>query len=259
MSRALLADRQGTWLLVGCALVLALAIAGAAADETWQRHAEADLQRVRPDAGGTAILFDATDPLSRAQAAVVQERLRTLETEEIHTGSLVSVWRLGGTPDGPLQRELLLHCPPRQANPIYENPQHAAARFDSLLARPLRRVVAGLPTGTPARWSPIMEALSVVGEAPELRDGVGRHQLILVSDLQQHTPDVSFCSRTPRYDAFRRSRAFERLQLDLRGVAVEVWLVPRAQHDLDAELALRRFWCAYLEAAGAKSVRIERL
>lgn len=259
MKRSMTPDRLGTGLLVGCVVVLVLAIGGAALDEFWQRQADEGLQRVRPSAGRTAIVLDVTDPLNVDQATQLQEHLRGLEAEKFQPGDVVTVWRLGSSPEGPLHRQLLLHCPPRQANPIYQNPIRVAARYDSLFARPLRQVVEKLPTGTPARWSPIMEALRAVSEAPEFRGGVGPHRLILVSDLQQNTTRVTLCTRLPSFDSFRRSQLVSTLLPDLHGVVVEVLFIPRARHDLESELALQHFWRAYFQAAGVPVVQIERL
>jgi hypothetical protein len=252
-------DALGTRLLVGCVVVLVLVIAGATVDETWQRRADEELQRVRPNAGRTAIVLDGTDPMSAGQVAQLQEYLRRLEAEEFQPGDLVTVWSLGSSAEGPLHRELLLHCPPWQANPIYQNPVRVAARYDSLFAWPLRQAVEALSAGAPARWSPIMEALRAVSEAPEFRDDIGRHCLILVSDLQQHTPRISLCTRPPSFNVFRQTRLASSLRPDLRGIAVLVFFVPRARHDLESELALEHFWRAFLKDAGAQSVQFERL
>ncbi len=252
------ADRLGTLLLVACALVLILAVGGAAVVDSWQRRADEKLQHDSPDAGHLAVLLDLSDPTTVDQAAQLEDRLRDIAETDLKPGDVVSVWKLGPSLEGPLHRVLRLHCPRRRVNPVYQNPRHAQERYDSLFVFPLGRICAGLPVDTAGRWSPIMEAICAMTELPELHGG-SRRRLVVMSDLQQNTPTLSFCARQPAFDTFRKTPLFPGLQPDLRGVAVDILFIPRARQDLSIELSRRRFWRSYFLFAGAQSVGFERL
>lgn len=251
-------DRQGAMLIAACAVVLIFALGGAAIVESWQRQAEDQLRRDSPCAGHVSVLLDLSDPPTLDQAAALGDRLLEVAETKLRPGDVVTVWTLGRSAEGPLHRALRLHCPSRRSNPLYQNARRMLERYDSLFTRPLHHLLVQLPASRPARWSPILESISALAELPELR-GNGPRRLLVVSDLQQHTAAISFCARQQSFATFRSSPLASQLRPDLRGVAVEVLLIPRARQELSVELARQRFWRSYFVTAGAQSVEFERL
>lgn len=258
MSRARSSNQIATWLITGCAGVIVLALVCASAFASRQHRAQEELRHARPDAARFAVILDATDPLSAAQVLSLQARLRRLEDEQLRSGDQLSLWMLGSTTEGALQRDLVLICPPRRANPFYENPRMVAAQYDSLFATPVARAVAPLAGVSPTRGSPIVEAVGAVAESPELRSGPGPRCLVLVSDLQQNTSRLSFCAE-PTDTSLWRTGLLHGPYPNLKGVLVVVIFVPRPQINLETELTLRHLWQSYFEAAGAASVEFDRL
>jgi hypothetical protein len=211
----------------------------------------------RPGQGQLAAVVDVTDPLTEPQAVRLEDCLKRLAESQLRPGDVVTVWMLGQSAEGPLQRVLRLHVPPRNSNPLYQNPRETLERYELRFAHPLRLVLTTLPNVLPARWSPIIEAISALADLPELH-GAGTRRLVLASDLEQHSRLVSFLNHQPTFSAFRRTRVGSELPR-LRGVAVELLVIPRPGQDLRVETCREQFWSEYFRAAGASSVELERL
>ena len=258
MNLPLTPDRQGTVLLTLCAMFLLLVLGLVAFVESLQNGAQRQLMQGRPGATQLLVLLDVSDPPTPDQGRQLEERLQYLTETTLQPGDVVTVWTLGESREGPLRRALRMVRPPREANPLFQNPRRTLEQYDSGLTRPLHDLVKGLPDVTPSQWSPILEAINTLAELPELRGG-GERRLLLVSDLAQHSRSVSFLARQPTLESFARDPFATRGRPNLRGVAVGVFVLPRARQNLDVEVARRRFWQAYLRDCGATSVEIERL
>ncbi len=257
MRRPLTPDRQGTRLLAACAVVLALALGGATIVEMWQRRSFEEIERDHPGQGQLTVMVDATDALTMPQTVRLEDHLRRLVEGSLQAGDVVTIWRLGQSAEGPLQRVLRVHVPERHCNPLYQNPRETLEHFEVRLGRPLHAFLTTLLTVSPAHWSPILEAVAALADQPELH-GVGARHLVLVSDLEQHSRFVSFLTHQPTFGAFRMTRTGRELP-DLHGVDVDVVVIARPAEDLQLEVARERFWSEYLRAAGASRVRVERL
>lgn len=257
MSRPPTPDQLGTRVLAGCAVVLVIALGGAMIVESWQRRSTEQIDRDRPGQAQLAAVVDVTDSLTGPQADRLEDRLQRLVETQLKPGDVVTVWALGQSAEGPLQRVLRLHVPPRNGNPLYQNPREMLEDYEIRFSRPVHAFMASLPTVTPARWSPILEAIGALAELPELHSA-GERQLLLASDLQQHSRLASFLSRQPTFAAFRRTRAGRELP-DLHGVVVKVLVIPRPGQDLRLEAGRAHFWSEYFRTAGASSVELERL
>lgn len=257
MRRPLTPDQIGARVLGACAVVLLLALGGAMAVESWQRRSAEEIERDHPGQEQLVALVDATDPLTQAQAAQLEDHLRRVVETQLQPGDVVTLWTLGLSLEGQLHRALRLHMPPRESNPLYQNPREVAGHYDAIFVRPMHAVLAGLSDVSPARWSPIVEAIGALTELPDLR-GRGRSRFVLVSDLEQHSRLASFLARQPSFRAFRRMRAGSALP-DLHGIAVEIVVIPRPGQDLRLEASRAHFWAEYFRAAGASSVAVERL
>jgi len=92
-----------------------------------------------------------------------------------------------------------------------------------------------------------VQAIAVREFAP-LKEGAQR-RLIIVSDLLQHTPELSLYKAVPDIGAFRRSSYGQRVECDLHGVKTQV-------HRLNSATAKRMeevvpFWLDWLMFQGA--------
>ena len=213
----------------------------------------------RPVAGDVVILVDATDPFAPSQVQALAEWLRELQLTELRANERVTLWLLGTTAAGGLERRFCRCYPGREDDVVLHNPAMLAAICDSLFARPLRESLSGLDRVAPARRSAILEAIRELAEQPELL-GTGRpRRLVVVSDLEQNDALLSLCRRVPTFAAFSRSASFGSVRAQLSDVDVDLLYASRGTIDASRSERLREFWREYLLASGAASVRVRRL
>jgi hypothetical protein len=259
MTNAKTLDRHGI-LLIAASLVLLLLIAGVAA---WQDiHTPAlDPETLRAAGkavtGNVTVLLDVTDPLTPKQLAAIGEWARDLDRSTLRPNERVMIWALGVHSEGGLGCIFSRYFPGRVSDPILHNPTLNAARCESLFTRPLVEAVARVASGRHVERSPILESIREISSEPEF-DAQPRRCLVVISDLQQNVPSLSFYRRVPRFSAVRSSRYFSRVRANLSGVAVQVLYVPRGAWDVGRS-DLREFWGDYLISCGASSVSFQRL
>ena len=253
-------DRQGVRQIA--ASVLALGLVGALV--AWQQLRTPVLDPVtlraagQPVRGEVAILLDVTDPLTPSQVAAATEWLRQLELVELLPNEHLTVWALGTWESGGLERVFTRYYPGRESDPILHNPSGSAASCDSLFSRPLRAAVQRAATGRHYPRSPILEAIQEIARQPEFADARIPRHLVVVSDLLQHTPALSFYRRVPSFQAFHQTPQFAALRAELRGVAVDLLYLPRSEVG-GAGARLIEFWREYVVACGSRSVRVRRV
>jgi hypothetical protein len=209
-----------------------------------------------PDTGPTGalvVLLDLTDPLTQQQGA----RLRTLLEDRIANLPQDTMISFGVVSNDEARRgTLYASCKPAdgsEASQIYENPTLIAERFEEDFMRPLR---AGLDEAMRAGVedrSPIMESLqTLIAETPAFETSLGTHELIIVSDLLQHSETLSFY-RGEGWEELRASGGTERLARNLDGAWVSVLRVPRPGASALAREQVDAFWARYFDMQGARA------
>lgn len=253
-------DRQGVWLIAGSVLLLGL-VAGLVA---WRSIRTPRLDPVtmcevgRPVSGEVVILLDVTDPLTRDQQDRLTGWLRGFELTKLRANECLCLWVLGTGEDGGLERRFSRCYPGRDSDPILHNPAMSTAACDSLFTRPLSaKLVAAAPIKS-TRYSFLMEGVREIAEQPEMDAKTGPRRLVVISDLRQNTPGLSFYQGVPSFPAFQNSQSFSDVRADLQGVSVEVLYLSRGAWDACTP-GLRDFWRAYLTECGAASVSLRRL
>jgi len=203
--------------------------------------------------GVLVVLLDLTDPLTPQQGA----RLRTLLDERIadtSQGTMISFGVVSN--DEALRGKLFSSCKPAdgsKASQIYENPSLIAARFQEDFLTPLR---AGLDEAMSAGVedrSPIMESLqTLIAETPAFETSMGPHELLIVSDLLQHSETLSFY-RVEGWEDLRASGGTGRLARNLNGAWVSILRVPRPGASALARDQIDEFWSRYFDMQGARA------
>jgi hypothetical protein len=253
-------NRQGAWLIAGSLLLLCV-VAGVVA---WRSVRTPRLDPVtlcevgQSASGEVVILLDVTDPLTPEQQDRLTEWLREFELTKLHPNECLSLWVLGTGEDGGLERRFRRCYPGRETDPILHNPAMSAAACDSLFTRPLAATLVVSAPVKRSRYSLLLEAIREISEQPELDARSGPRRLIVISDLRQNTPNLSFYDGVPRIAVFQRSRLFAQVRADLQGMWVDVLYLPRGAWDVCTP-DLRDFWRAYLTACGAAAVSFRRL
>lgn len=254
-------DRQGTILLAACSGLLGLGfLLALLVEQATPRLDPVTLRAAgRPSDGSFSVLFDVTDALTAVHVDRFGARLRELEQENLRPNDLVSIWELGATEEGSLRQLYVRYFPGRDANPLWGNPDRAAARCDSLFQAPMLAVLRRLSTRPRADRSPILAALRELSEQADFVTPRSRRELILVSDLEENSSAACFYRTRPSFQTFRASSAFRAVRADLRGVTVRVFYLTRPGVTPTTGAHLRDFWRAYLTACGASAVEMRRL
>ena len=254
-------DRLGLVLIVGSFVFLGLV----AAIVGWRSTTSPHLDPVtlcavgRPVAGEVAILLDVTDSFTPDQHKRVAEWLREYELGALQRNERVSLWALGSSNGGGLERRFCRCYPGRERDSWLHNPASIAATTDSLFTAPLRRAVVDAGQLNPSLRTPLLAAIREISEQPEMADGLIPRHLVVVSDLQENVRGLSFYKSVPTFGAYSRSKHFERTRSVLQGMTVDVLYLPRGDTAALLSPDLPLFWRQYFCACGASAVRIRRL
>lgn len=209
----------------------------------------------------TAILVDASDPLSPTQVKRVREYLEDLR-HRLSLHEWVGLYVLSET-NLVLPSPVFALCNPgsaEEANLLYENPERIRRQFAERFQKPMIAALAQLTTpSAPRATSPILEMIRSVITDRRYRSS-GRRRLIIVSDMLQNTRDYSHYTGDYSFELFRaQAYAREFLNLSMLDVYVEVLYLKRTTTEA---LQTRRhvgFWELYFSAVDATLDRVEPL
>ena len=212
----------------------------------------------------TVLLIDATDKLP----SVVLSRLRSaVERLEDRMGVYDKITILtveGGDASSPVQ-ELFSVCNPGRGKDVSwltDNPEWAEEDWQADFSGPLEAQLAALGALKQANSTPLLEALFLVGQRSDFQTsdagaGVGRRELIVVSDFLHHTAEHShYRGAAPFGDAM--SSAYLRSMMPrLDGVELDTVFVPRPEVASLQNTAHRAFWRDYFRMAGTSADAFE--
>lgn len=191
-------DRIGWFLLIVCA-ILAIALI---------------IEAIRPDPESVltdriAVLIDPTDTLNVRQSRdAVLEVLRLIESAPEYAE--ISLYQVSGDVQFSIQRNFHVRKPHHPDSigwfkSLSVNKKIIARNYEEEFKTPLSENLGGLLTGMGARQSPIIKTLQNISiDAFGSFSGVGRRQLIIVSDMVQHSDDWSFFRDPANFEAFLR-------------------------------------------------------
>lgn len=178
----------------------------------------------------TALLIDATDNLSIQQKQAFLTSFQSLR-DSIPLHGRLDLYFIHSTQSSLLKPVVSL-CNPGHGDeigPLTGNPRHVEQIWQEGFGQPLEREISQLLEASPEKESPIMESIQSVVltslSEPSLRDKPKK--LIIVSDLMQHTPNLSLYRRAPATDTFIQNKSFERMKSDLRDIDISVWMLMR--------------------------------
>ncbi len=204
-----------------------------------------------------AVLVDPSDALTAVQQRSALPRLiealdQVSERAEIRVYSVARIGR-GGNAGADLRL-----CVPRHPESIgwleglWKNRRIAARNYDQDFIEPLRSRLGELLAAPSDSVSPILEAIQAasVDAFPPGSPAVPR-ELIVVSDMAQHSRDLSFFREAPDFGAFGGSAIYRTLRVDLIGVKPTVLLLARRGTSGHLQAGrLQRFWDDYFIDSG---------
>ncbi len=207
----------------------------------------------------TALLLDKTDNYSRGQADRIAALVRRT-ADDLDVGERFTLFELDERgrmdPDGAFSR-----CNPGQGgqvNPLYNNPRQVQERYEEAFGEPLDAIMATLIAPREAPQSPVVEAIARLAQTDAFSDQSPRRRVIVISDMLQNSDTFSIYGGDPgtlplgmagpEAVAAAISNAFPRA--DLRGVDVEVRLIPRTRFEDLQRGALRDYWETLFDELG---------
>lgn len=207
------------------------------------------------------VVIDKTDLYAPRQAEAITWLIHE-ERDRLAVGERLSLYELdaGGELRNTNRFSLCNPGAGEQVNPLYRNPDRIQARYNALFAAPLDAALADLVTPKNAPSSPIVEALARLTQDPTFdRTVPGRH-IVLVSDMLQNSETLSVYGRRrgimedrlpPAADVARQVR--ERFGDGLRGVTLEIRLIPRQGWEVEQRGALHAYWSEVFAHLGVQA------
>lgn len=196
------------------------------------------------------VVIDKTDLYSPQQAEAIGA-LILAQRDQLAVGERLSLYELNES--GQLRNTNSFSlCNPgagEQVNPLYRNPDRVQARYDALFAEPLDRALADLVLPKDAPNSPIIEALARLGQDPGFDRTAPGRQIVLVSDMLQNSAVFTvyrrrlgnLSTRVPEPDIVAAAIR-ETYGDSLRGVWLDIRLIPRGNWEAEQRGELMRYW-----------------
>jgi hypothetical protein len=208
----------------------------------------------------TAVLLDVTDSISEATALDLRNEFQAI-VSAVPVGGLVQVYTLTET-EGELNRTFS-GCNPGSGENVDEwtsNPRIAQKRWEDGFQKPLDEIAKRLDEGAGGKQSPIMAGIQKINlevfGAPQHR--AVPKQLVVASDMIEHTAAFSMYRDGAEYDRFEKSPARDRFRTALDGTAVRILDFQRPGLDFDAD-QLVNFWKVWVVNNRGAAYRFTRL
>lgn len=216
-------------------------------------------------AGQIAIVLDPSDSLDYTQRADARARvLGQIEATREYTE--IQLYELSRDERQPPQMKFRVCAPehPDQINwfeRLRKNRDIARRRYEEEFIEPLARHLDELLAGPDALASPILKTIQdVTVDAFQPPDSRLPRQLILVSDMVQHSADMSFFEDPIDFRLMGQSSDYPTMQVDLEGVEVTIWLL--ARRGIAGQIQarpIREFWDEYFLDQGARQPQWKRV
>ena len=212
--------------------------------------------------GHFVLLVDKTDPLNFTQKQALSITFKEIIEKRTPEGYLLSIFVLGE--DFKANAEPLIElCNPgtgADKSAMTANLKKLRQQYEHKFVEPMRRQSEALLSTTPAKTSPILEMVQLVGiNAFRKHDIKGERRLIMLSDMLHNTPQFSMFRSPTDYDyaAFAATSYGKKTQLDLGGADVELlYLLHTPQLQTRRNLL---FWEEYFKKSGARVVAVQPL
>lgn len=251
------------WLVGSALLLITAAIVATVAFYLTKTPEALDESTMCPadGAGGHYVLLvDATDPLNFVQRQAFEIVVRDLVEKRVPEGALLSVFALGEDFSA-TAKPLVELCNPGSGagkSELTSNVRRLKQRYEERFITPLMEKTKALADAFPAKHSPILEMLQMVGLNGFRRHSTaGEHRLIIMSDMLHNTPSFSMYKGEVSYAPFSQTDYGRRVLADLDGVEVELhYLMNAPQLQTKRQLL---FWEEYFAACGARIVLVRPL
>lgn len=264
--------RRGTGGVSGTQVFAAIAVTGACAvllaGYMWLsfgREREVALDElncpVTGATGMTAIIVDATDPISEITMDNLKNEFRRL-VAQVGKGSYLRIASLTGTPrDLPIMFD---GCNPGDGSTVDQwtnNPSRRQRKWEASFGEPLEHLPAGLENGASASQSPIMAAIQKMRNDlfdSDIAAPGALKRIIVVSDMIEHTDLYSQYRTGTDFAAYMASEGHRTYRTTLTDIGVTILYVERADRKFTS-VDHAEFWTQWITENDGDLVAIKRL
>lgn len=229
-----------------------------------QDRVEVDPESMCPVSGPmeiTAVFIDSTDPFSAIQQDYLSKYFSEL-LGSVETGAMIQVYSASDFATSGFE-PIVSICDPGDGDEASEwtaNPERIKKKWRELFDEPLRQSVLTGMTRDGADTSPLMkmiQSLSIQAFPLSKRDV--SLNLVVVSDMLEHTADYSQYSDGNDFGAVARRPFFSHVTPNLAGVNVTVLYVARTRLERLQTTDHADFWGDYFSHFGAILLSIKRI
>jgi hypothetical protein len=202
----------------------------------------------------TAVLVDLTDPVTPTQAEALKNELTKVRNGIPKYGRL-DIYPLESTAKSVI-RPLFAGCSPGSGrdvdNGLYGNRELADRLWQKEFASKVDGVLGRLLDMPEAENSPIFEAIqsvAVTSFGTPIAENAREKTLVVISDMIQHTPELSMYQGAPSFNQFKMIQYYLRVKPFLKGANVDVDLIVRETRRDVQKPVLYKFWVDFFAAS----------
>lgn len=208
-----------------------------------------------------ALVFDKSDTYNKVQ----QQFLRRFFAEfksGLTPGTRISLYAIDDQKNKEIKPDFVV-CAPRTgkgANAFYENPKRIQQKWREQFEQPLDQMIAGFMQAGKADFSPIMEIFQHVSlSAFPLGNKQVEKQIIIISDMLQHTPEWSHYRGQMDFAALQKTNYYQRINTHLQNAEVNILYVRRDGMEKLQNKRHAYFWADYIKSIGGRVTLIEKI
>lgn len=208
-----------------------------------------------------ALVFDKSDTYNKVQQQFLKRFFSKFKAGLI-SGTRISIYVIDDNKNKEIAPDFVV-CAPRtgdDANAFYENPKLIRQRWQVQFEQPLDRVIEEFMQPGKTDISPIMEIFQIISlTAFPPGKSNGDKQIIIISDMLQHTPEWSHYRGQMNFGDLQKSTYYQRINTDLQYADVNILYVRRdgMEHLQNKRHAF--FWADYIESIGGRVSLIEKI
>lgn len=195
------------------------------------------------------ILIDQSDPFNADDRLWVEKELddAARELPRYSRATLLGLRRTSYQLTGDFRR-----CTPGSPNDVDEltgNRGFVEVEWRERFYEPMRAAAEDIMRDAEEPRSPLIEALESIAGRADFTAEQQQRRIVIVSDMVQNSEAFSFLESGISWSAFQHTPLYGSLP-DLRGVEIEVHIVPRRGSSIPPE-RIRAFWRHYADATHA--------
>jgi len=215
----------------------------------------------KPSPKYVALIFDKSDVYNTVQQRFLK-RFFTEFKSQLLAATKISIYVIDEANNKDISPYLVV-CAPRtgeDANALYENPRLIRQRWQQQFEQPLDQVIEGFMQAGQSEFSPIMETLQVVSlSAFPVLEPTADKQIIIISDMLQHTPEWSHYRGQMDFSLLQKTSYYQRINTDLQNAEVKILHVRREGMEKIQNKRHAFFWADYIQSIAGRVTLIEKI